>query len=108
MRLRVRLTPTIHEKQEKQVLQNRMEVFKQKCERQSATLDVANQITTTHSVAVDSQAQLFLLGQAIHDAMEDSEIHMDQMFSAVDWLEQIIESCHAGAVRQCEVDVAMG
>ena len=86
------------------MLQNRIELFKQKFERQEATLAVANEIQAKHSEAVGSQAQLFLLGQAMRDAMQDSEIHMDQMSSTIDWLEQIVESCHADTVRRCEVD----
>lgn len=90
-------------KQEKAVLQNRIELFKQKFERQEATLSMANEIQAKHSEAVGSQAQVFLLGQAMRDAMQDSEIHMNQMSSTIDWLEQIIESCHADTVRRCEL-----
>ena len=90
------------------MLQNRIELFKQKIERQEASLAVANEIQVKHSEAVCSQAQLFLLGQAMRDAMQDCDIHMDQMSSTIDWLEQIIESCHADTVRRCEVDHAVG
>jgi len=86
--------------EERDALRNRAALLQAKLDRHADFVEVASQVKSSHIHAVGSQAQLFLMGQAMTDAMQDTGLCLEQALSSVDWLEQIVETACDMALQQ--------